>query len=119
MPDSDKTPWQAVQEEPSDKLHSRDGDGFCPLLLSVFGTEGDHAVFKFFDAAVGNGHPMGIACQVLKNIFRTLDRLAYTDHPALFIQHVPEVVIGPTCKMDHTGFADLLQFLHEFTAKDP
>jgi hypothetical protein len=33
------------------------------LFLLVLGGEGHHAVFKFFDAAVCNGHPVGIACQ--------------------------------------------------------
>ena len=63
MPDSDKTPGQAVQEESANKFHRRDDDGFCFLLLSVFGAKGDYAVFKLFDAAVGNGHscPWGIA----------------------------------------------------------
>ena len=117
MPDSDKAPWQAVQEEPADKLHRRDGDRVYSLFFSIFGREGHHAVFKVFDPAVGNGHPVGIACQIFQNMFRTLDRLAYTDHPALFIQHVPEVVIGPACKFDVAGFADMLHFLNELTAK--
>ena len=69
MPDSDKAPWQAVQEKPPDKLHSRDGDSVYSLFFAIFGREGYHAVFKFFDPAVGNGHPMGIACQVFDNMF--------------------------------------------------
>jgi hypothetical protein len=113
MSDSDKASWQAVQEEPADKLHRRDGNRFCPLLLSVFCTEGDHAVFKGFDAAIGNGHPMGITRQVFNNKFRALDRVAHTDHPVFCIQHVFEVAIGSACKFDGTGFADMLQFPHE------
>ena len=70
MPDSDKALRQAVQEEPSNKLHCGDCDRFHLVFLPVFGGEGYHAVFKFFDAAVGNGHPMGIACKIFKDMFR-------------------------------------------------
>jgi len=108
-----------VKEEPSDKLHGRDGDRFCPLFFSVLSGEGDHTVFKLCDAAVGNGHPVGIACQVFENLFGVLDRVAHTDHPVFCIQHVLEVAIGSTCKFDRTGFADGIQALHELTAKDP
>ncbi len=63
-----------MQEKAPDKLYRRDGDCFCALFLSVLGGEGHHAIFKFFDATVGNGHPVGIACQVFENMFWALDR---------------------------------------------
>ena len=119
MPDSDKAFWETVQKKAPDKLHSRDSDRFCPLFLSVLGGEGDHTVFKFFDAAVGNGHPVSIACQVFEDMFRALDRLAYTDHPVFCIQHFFEVTVSSACKFECTGFADMLKALHELTAKDP
>ena len=56
MPDSNKAFWETVQEEPPDKLYRRDGDCFCPFFLTVFNGKEYHAVFKLFDAAVGNGY---------------------------------------------------------------
>ncbi len=118
MPDSYKTAWQAVQEEPPDKLYSRDGDCLCALFLSVLGGEGHHAVFKFFDPAVGNGHPVGVASQVFENMFGAFDRVAHTDHPIFCIQHILEVALGCACKFERTGFADMPQALDELAAKD-
>ena len=117
--DSDKTAWQAVQEEAPDKLYGRDGDCFCAFFLSVLGGEGHHAVFKFFDAAVGNGHPVGIASQVFENMFRALDRVANTDHPIFCIQHILEVGIGLACKSERTGFADMIKAFDELGSKNP
>ena len=39
MSDSDKALGQAVQEEPSDKLHCGDGDRFHVVFLPAFGGE--------------------------------------------------------------------------------
>ncbi len=69
QPDSDKTLWETVQKEPPDKLHRRDGDRFCVLFLSVLGGEGHYTVFEFFNAAVGNGHPVGIPTPLLMFAF--------------------------------------------------
>jgi hypothetical protein len=41
-------------------------------FLSIFKGEGHHPVFKRLDAAVGNGHPVGIAGQVFQHVFRVL-----------------------------------------------
>ena len=73
MPDSDKTFWETVQKEPSNKLHRRDGDRFCSLFLSIFSGEGHLAVFKFFDAAVGNGHPVGVAGKIFEDLLWALE----------------------------------------------
>ena len=40
MPDSDKSPGQAVEQKPSDKFHRSDGDRFGAVFFSVFGAKG-------------------------------------------------------------------------------
>jgi len=100
-----------VQEEPSDKLHCGDGDRFCLVFLPVFGGEGYHAVFKFFDAVVCNGHPMGIACKIFKDVFRAFYGITHTDHPVFRIQFVLEVLIRIAGKVNlfiQTGMAHTL-----------
>ena len=59
MPDSNKSLWQTVKQEPADKLNRRDRDGYDFIFLSIFGVKGYPVVAKSRDAAVGNGHPMG------------------------------------------------------------
>jgi hypothetical protein len=73
-----------VLQKPADKLHGADGDRLSAVFLSVFGTEGDFTVFKGLDAAVCDRHPVRIAGQVFKNMFRPLDWLALADDPIFF-----------------------------------
>ena len=82
MPDSDKSFGQAVKQEPSDKLHSADGDQLSPFFLSVFSAKAHHIIFNRFDAAVSNRHPVGVASQVFKHMYGPFDRFANTDDPS-------------------------------------
>jgi hypothetical protein len=70
-----------VEEKPSDKLNSRDGGLFNGIAFSIFVPEGHHIVFKGDEATVCNGHPMGIAGDVLKYVVGLTDGIPYTDHP--------------------------------------
>jgi len=61
---------QYVQQEAPDEFPWRYG-----YALLVFGMEGD-AVFIVGDKPViGNGHAVGVTAQVLKNVFRSAERL--------------------------------------------
>ena len=88
MPDSDKSPGQAVEQKPSDKFHRSDGDRFGAVFFSVFGAKGHHGVFEGFDAAVGNRHPVGVASQIFKDVLGLFDRIAHRDHPCFGKQGV-------------------------------
>jgi hypothetical protein len=79
MPDSDKPIGQAVHQEPSDERHGADGDRLGAVFLSVLSAEGYHATFKRRDTAVCNRHPVGVSCQVLKDLFGLIDRVTHTD----------------------------------------
>jgi len=60
MPDSDKAPAQAVKQEPADELDGGYRDLFGAIFLAVFNHEGHHAVFKLFNATVGNRHTVSV-----------------------------------------------------------
>ena len=82
MPETDKTFGQAVKQEPSDKLHSADGDQLSAFFLSVFSTKAHSVIFNRLDAAVSNRYPVGVASQVFKYMFGPFDRFANTDDPS-------------------------------------
>jgi len=96
--DSVKAFGQAVQQKPADKRHRGDGDRFGAVFLSIFSAEGDLAVFERLNAAVSNSNPAGVARQVLKDMFGSFDRLAYTDHPVFGKQGVFELAIPMAVK---------------------
>ena len=83
------------------------------------GGEGYLAVFKLFDATIGNSHPVCIAGKIFENLFRALDRVANADYPVFGIQHVRELAICSAFKFNRTGIAFIFQALHELTPKDP
>jgi len=118
MPDSDKPPGEAVEQEPPDELDGRYGDLFCPVFLSVFDLEGHHAIFKGGDATVGNSDPVGIACQVLQNVFRAVDRITHIDDPIFFIQPSFQPVVLIAGKLDVPMLTGRAHTVHELAAKD-
>ena len=46
MAHSDKTLWQSMQEEASDKLNCINGDSIDPVCFAIFVGEGDQAIFQ-------------------------------------------------------------------------
>jgi hypothetical protein len=68
--DAHEAVGEDVKKESSDKFHGRQCHGF--KLASIFAIpveESNVAVFDSQDAMVGQGHPMGIASQVVQNFF--------------------------------------------------
>ena len=106
MPDSDKPLGQAVQQEPSDELHRADGDTdsvrffFRSLALKV-----TMPSVKRLDTAVCNSHPVRVACQVLKDMFGLIDRIAHTDHPFFCKKRVLEFSIRISDKPEFVTLA--------------
>ena len=93
MADSDKALWQAVEQKSSDKLHGADGNRLGAIFLSVFGSKGYPAVFEQLDATVCNGHPVGVACQLFKDMFGTFYGIAHSDDPVFGIQLVFKLLV--------------------------
>jgi len=67
--DFDKPRGKNVQQEPADKL--RGGDGHQPLVsgpVVVSGSEGDLPASQAHQPMVGDGHPVGVAAEVMIGI---------------------------------------------------
>jgi len=116
--DSDQAGRQAVQQEAADELHRADGNGLGAVFLSVLGREGDHSIFKGSEAAVGNGHPMGIAGQVVQDLLRVFDRVAHTDHPVFGKQGGLQGLIPLRVAFEPLRLAGAVYKLHELAAED-
>jgi len=71
---------QDMLEEAADELQGGQGDAAHLLAAVVTITEGDLAVAKRLQAAVGDGDAEDVAAQVLENLIATAGRLA-VDHP--------------------------------------
>jgi len=107
-----------VKQEPSDELDGGDRDLFSPFLLSVFDTEGHHPVFKRRDTTIGNRNPVGIASQVLKNVFRPLDRITYIDNPLFFIQPGFQLFVFIAGKLEILTLSGMAHMVHELAPKN-
>ena len=73
-----------VKKESPDKFHGRQCHGFKLIpIFSISVEEGNVAVFDSKDAMVGQGHPMGIASQVVENFFGRREGFFGIDDPFL------------------------------------
>ena len=60
MADSDEALGQGVEEKAVDKAHRTEGDLFEDIVLPVFVSEADHAVFEIKEATVGDSDAVGV-----------------------------------------------------------
>ena len=118
MPDSDKAPGQAVKQEPADELNGGNRDLFGAIFLAVFNREGHPAVFKLFNATVGNRHAVGVACQVFQNVIGAFDRISHGDDPVFFIQSGFKLLVLIAGKLEILPPAASFHMLHELSAKN-
>jgi hypothetical protein len=63
--DSDEALGQGVEEKAVDKVYRAEGDLFEDIVLPVFVSEADHAIFKINEAAVGDSDAVGVTSQIL------------------------------------------------------
>ena len=54
--------------------------------------EAHRAIFKGCEARVGDSDPVGVTCQVFKDVLGLLNGLAHTDDPVVFIEFVFELL---------------------------
>jgi hypothetical protein len=63
-----------MKEEPSDELLSLEGhDLLAVLVCIILPYEGDMAVTDVEDAVIGDGDPVGISAEVLKDSFNPIE----------------------------------------------
>jgi len=67
-----------VKQKTPDELNGCDRHVFDLVCLTIFEPKGDHAIFELHETRVGDGYSVGVAGQVLKDVFRALYGLAYT-----------------------------------------
>jgi len=80
--DANQAAGQDVKQETAQELISRDGHD---LLLAAVGiispAEGHAIIFKRHETMVGDGNAMGVAGQVVENMFGTSEGWLGVDHP--------------------------------------
>ena len=82
MSDFDKPIWEDVQEKAADELLG--GDRHQPLLTGsviVSGTKGDLAIRQANQPMIGDGHPVGVAAEVLISLVGAIEKLFGVDDP--------------------------------------
>jgi hypothetical protein len=75
----------------------------CWWLTVVFPAEGDLVGLTLEEASVGDGHPVGIASQVLENLLGTPKRRFRVDHPIGLLELLEKVA-------PEVGFRQVLKF---------
>ena len=81
MPDSHKPFGQYVQQKPPDELHRINRCRLHLVGLPVLVIEGHLAVFKRYDAMIGNRYPVGVTADILKDIFGLFYSVASHESP--------------------------------------
>ena len=76
-----------VLEEAADELHGGDGhhSGFAGIAV-IFPLEGYLTVFESQQTAVGDGHPMGVAAEILQDVARSAKGGLGVDYPFLVLE---------------------------------
>ena len=86
MADPDKALRQGVEQKAADKLHGADGGLPEPALLPILVPETDLTLFQLLKATVGDGHPMGVSGEILKDVLGLLNGIEHMDHPLVPIE---------------------------------
>src|SRR5258708_15695749 len=126
--DADGAAWQQVEEEAAQELV--DGQSQQTLLVGVCGVspaEGDVALLKGDESAVGDGDAMGVSAEIAQRVFRSAEGRLGIDDPVVAEQR-PEpcgeaLWLRQRCKVAAEREPILveggLQSGDELAAKDP
>ncbi len=88
--DFDKPGRENVQQKAADKLRGGEGhQPFLPWPAIVSGLEGDLALGQAYQAVIGDGHPVGVAAEVMIGLLGTAESPFSIDDP-LFSSKFPE-----------------------------
>ena len=84
--DFDKPGRENVQQKPADEL--RGGDGHQPLVSGpaiVPGSEGDFPLIQAHQPMVGDGHPVGVAAEVMIGVLGGRRKTLWRRRPTFFV----------------------------------
>jgi len=83
--DLGETLWKNVKQEAADELVSFQSHGSdAVVFFAVFPLECDFAVLQCYQAVIGNGDPVCIAAEVVKNLSGSSEGMFCVDHPFMF-----------------------------------
>jgi hypothetical protein len=86
--------------------------------IVVFNVEGYHPAFERRNATVCDRYPVGIGCQVIKDMLGPFDRIAHIDNPPLFIQPGFELLVLTIGKLKMFTLTGPFHMVDELAAKD-
>ena len=85
--DALKAGRKGVLQEAADELLGREGHHLLLLPVAIiFPLEGDLTTFQRQQTAIGDGHAMRVAAQIIQNSFGTTERRFGVDHPFHFAE---------------------------------
>ena len=91
--DLDETGRQHMDEKPPDKLDGVQRHEFGLVAVGrVSPAESDPAILHGNQSSVGNSNPVGVAGQVLKDLFGSAKWLLNMDYPVLVVELVKEAI---------------------------
>ena len=97
MADLNKPMGQLVKQKSSDKFNRLNGLFFYLIGFTILVGEGDLSIFERYQAMVGYGHPMGIACDIFKHGLTVFNRLFGVDDLSFQIETIDEVFKALLC----------------------
>jgi hypothetical protein len=115
--DSDEALGQGVEEEAVDKLHRAEGGLLEDIVLPVFVSEADHAVFESQEAAVGDSDAVGVTGQILKDMLSVRDGIPYTDDPLVLVELALKLGVGIS-KIQVSTLSVSPEVINELAPKD-
>jgi hypothetical protein len=83
-----------VEEKAVDKVHRTEGDLFEDIVLPVFVSEADHAVFEGQEAAVGDSDAVGVTGQILQDMLSVRDGVPHADDPLVLVELAFKLGVG-------------------------
>jgi hypothetical protein len=85
MPDALETVLQDMQQEPTNEFVGLQGHGLLPVVIpTIFPGEGNLTVVDVEQTVIGDGHAMGIAAQVVEDVFGATEGWLGVNHPLSF-----------------------------------
>jgi hypothetical protein len=95
MADADQTLRQDVKKKSAQELICRNGHDLLLAAVSIVPpAEGDAMVLKGHETMVGDGDAMGVASQIVENMFGAAEGWLGVDDPVLLAEFPKEVAEG-------------------------
>lgn len=82
-----------MQEESADELNGVNAEGFLRIAVPrISPAEGDLSSFTTDQSAIGNGNPVGVASEILQDVFWPAEWAFGINHPSFLLQSLIEEI---------------------------